>query len=634
LNSARPLRPADLLRQVALGDVALAPDGGLVCYTLRRVVAGEDRAELWLVPYDGGRNRRLTHGHADRAPRFSPDGSAVAFLSDRGGGQQVHVIPVAGGESRQVTTMPRGVAAFDWCPDGRRLVVAAEDPTSRHLAGEAREGGPTARVITRLGWRLDGAGLVLHDVHLHVVRLAGGRPRRLTSGPWSASSPRVSPDGREVAFLADRDPDADLCFHAAIHTVPVRGGEVCEIGGPGGPVARLEYAPDGALVCHASERLPHRSDDPVRVHRREPDGRFVPLTGADEGIAGNDTSDLFDWAASSEASGVAAIVARDGLAPVSVGGEVQVGDCIAETVAAAAGRLVAVAASPNAAPEVVAIEGSRLRPLTRTSSWLRGRRWPRLDVIETEGAGGRIRTFLYSPEPTGGALATVLLLHGGPVLQWTAVPSAAVLLLTAVGYRVATPNARGAAGRGREWAGALQNRWGDVDAADCHAVLDDLVERGLADPARLGVTGLSYGGFLTNWLIGSSDRFAAAVSENGVTNQVSVWAQCDVGPQLAGADGLGDPLTPEGVDGLWRQSPLRNVAAIRTPLLLLQGEDDRRCPPGDNEQLFVALRRLGREVEYVLYPESGHLYSAVGRPDRRVDRHQRTLDWFTRWMPA
>jgi dipeptidyl aminopeptidase/acylaminoacyl peptidase len=148
------------------------------------------------------------------------------------------------------------------------------------------------------------------------------------------------------------------------------------------------------------------------------------------------------------------------------------------------------------------------------------------------------------------------------------------------------------------------------------------------------VTGLSYGGFLTNWLIGTSGRFAAAVSENGVSNQVSAWALCDVGAILNAADGLGDALSDEGVGGLWRQSPLRHVSQITTPLLLLQGEDDRRCPPGDNEQMFVALRRLGREVEYVLYPESGHLYSATGRLDRRIDRHRRMLDWFTRWMPA
>jgi dipeptidyl aminopeptidase/acylaminoacyl peptidase len=204
----------------------------------------------------------------------------------------------------------------------------------------------------------------------------------------------------------------------------------------------------------------------------------------------------------------------------------------------------------------------------------------------------------------------------------------------AAGYRVAMPNIRGSIDRGSAWVGELAGRWGDADAADCHAVCDHLVAAGLADPARLGVLGLSYGGFLVNWLVGTTDRFAAAVSENGVTNQVSDWANSDCGVVYCDAGGLGDPTTPAGVELLWRQSPLRNVAAVRTPILLLQGEADLRCPPADNEQLFVALRALGREVSYVLYPEGTHVFASIGRPDRRIDRHERVLAWFDRLMPA
>ena len=157
---------------------------------------------------------------------------------------------------------------------------------------------------------------------------------------------------------------------------------------------------------------------------------------------------------------------------------------------------------------------------------------------------------------------------------------------------------------------------------------------GLADPDRLGVIGLSYGGFMVNWLVGTTDRFRAAVSENGVTNQVSEWANSDFGPEFARAGRLGNTLSQEGVDALWRQSPLRNVASIHTPLLLLQAEADLRCPPYDAEQLFIALKHLGRTVEYVLYPEESHVFSSSGRPDRRIDRMTRMLDWFDRYLGA
>jgi dipeptidyl aminopeptidase/acylaminoacyl peptidase len=180
----------------------------------------------------------------------------------------------------------------------------------------------------------------------------------------------------------------------------------------------------------------------------------------------------------------------------------------------------------------------------------------------------------------------------------------------------------------------LAGAWGDVDAADCHAVLDHLVAARLADPARLGVSGLSYGGFMVNWLIATSDRFAAAVSENGVTNQVSAWANCDCGAVYCRAGRLGDTVSADGVELLWRQSPLRHVEQIRTPLLLLQAADDLRCPAADAEQLFVALRWLRRTVRYVLYPSEHHAYQGMGRFDRRVDRQRRVLEWFAEHMPA
>jgi dipeptidyl aminopeptidase/acylaminoacyl peptidase len=225
-------------------------------------------------------------------------------------------------------------------------------------------------------------------------------------------------------------------------------------------------------------------------------------------------------------------------------------------------------------------------------------------------------------------LPTVVDIHGGPLGAWAPTPHLEVILLTGHGYRVVLPNIRGSTSYGADWIRPLLGDWGGVDAADVEAVVDQVVDAGLADPERLGVMGLSYGGFLVNWLVGTTDRFRAAVSENGVTNQVSGWAGSDSGPEYHRAQRLGDPLTPDGVERLWRQSPLRNVGSIRTPLLMLQAEDDRRCPAADNEQLFVALRHLGREVEYILYPEESHVYAAAGRPDRRIDRMTRVLDWF------
>ena len=273
------------------------------------------------------------------------------------------------------------------------------------------------------------------------------------------------------------------------------------------------------------------------------------------------------------------------------------------------------------------------RRTTIGAAWQGRHPQPVMTLVEAPGAGGPIDTWIASPPDAGSArLPTVLDVHGGPLGAWAPAPHTEVALLVARGYRVILPNIRGSAGYGRDWIRPQLGDWGGVDADDVHAALDHVIGLGLADPERLGVLGLSYGGFMVHWLIGTSQRFRAAVSENGVTNQISAWANSDSGPEYDRVALLGDPFSKAGIDKLWRQSPLAHVADIHTPLLMFQGEADLRCPPQDNEQLFIALRNLHRTVEYVLYPEEYHVYSSSGRPDRRIDRQTRMLDWFDRYL--
>jgi len=222
----------------------------------------------------------------------------------------------------------------------------------------------------------------------------------------------------------------------------------------------------------------------------------------------------------------------------------------------------------------------------------------------------------------------ILHLHGGPTGSWAGIGTLDSTLLCNAGYRVLMSNIRGSTTFGADWVRPLSGRWGGPDAEDALAAVDAMVERGLADPSRLGVMGLSYGGYLTQWLIGVTDRFVAAVAENGVTNQVNAWANSYFGVHFNRRAGLGNPLSDEGMLSLWRTSPLRNASRITTPLLILQAEEDRICPPADNEQLFTALKVLGREVELILYPDEHHEMKNSGRPDRRIDRMERTLAWF------
>ncbi|MBN9620064.1 MAG: S9 family peptidase, partial [Actinobacteria bacterium] len=280
------------------------------------------------------------------------------------------------------------------------------------------------------------------------------------------------------------------------------------------------------------------------------------------------------------------------------------------------------------APDVYALGADGPRRLTRHGAWTDAFAAPRRDEREVPGPAGQISVHLLLPpdgvEPRG----TVVSVHGGPVAQWGVVPPLEAVVLAAAGYRVAMPNIRGSIDRDAGWARALAGGWGEADTADVLAVCDDLEADGGVPDGRLGLLGLSYGGFLVQWLIGVTDRFAAAVAENGVANQVAAWGSSDAGPSFSEAARLGSVVSAGGVEQLWACSPLRNVERVRTPLLILQGADDRTCPASDNEQLFVALRALGREVEYVLYPEESHGMQATARLDRRIDRHRRMLTWF------
>ena len=296
-----------------------------------------------------------------------------------------------------------------------------------------------------------------------------------------------------------------------------------------------------------------------------------------------------------------------------------------------AGDRVAISAAlDGTAGEVWAVEDGGLRQVTREgSAWQRRFDGVDLEELRLPGPAGPIQAWLASPRGAGRKrLPTILHVHGGPTGAWGPGGTLDEMALCAAGYRVLMPNIRGSTTFGGPWVRGLSASWGDADAADALASVDGLVKQGLADPKRLGVMGLSYGGFLTQWLIGVTDRFRAAASENGVANQASAWANSYFGVHYNRRAGLGNPLSDEGHAALWRSSPLRNAPNVRTPLLMLQSEEDRICPPADNEQLFTALKVLGRDVEYVLYPDEHHEMKSYGRPDRRIDRLERIVAWF------
>jgi dipeptidyl aminopeptidase/acylaminoacyl peptidase len=573
------------------------------------------------------------------------------------------------------TPAERSVGEVAWSPAGDQLALTIEVDPPRFLVGREPTGddAPVARRLTTLDFRWDEEGYLDRWSHLHVVDARrGARPEQVTEGDYGVAHLAWSPDGRAIAFASNRRADRDLEPWQSIWTLPVdrrrRRTEPREVLRLGGDVDKPAWSPDGRwLVATGYVDADAKDDTSPELVVARSDGSSAPRAVApqlDRPVGSWNDTDLHGWMASSrtaptwvdEGTIVAVITARGRSVPwrfdVDPATGAPTGDPHPLTTADLTSYSLAATADPSVPRErrvsvvgclddrpmdlfTLALDATAApRPRTTIGGrWANRFAWPVMRSVMAPGEGGPIETWIASPaDADDEPLPTIVDIHGGPLGGWAPAPSLEVVLLCARGYRVLLPNIRGSHGYGRDWIRPHLGNWGGPDAADVHAALDHAIELGLTDPARLGVIGLSYGGFLTNWLIGTSDRFKAAVSEAGVVNQVSAWSEGDAGAEFNRMALMGEPLTPEGVDKLWRQSPLAHVAAIRTPLLILQGEADLRCPMSDSVQLFYALRVLKRTVEMVVYPEEFHVYAVSGRPDRRIDRHARMLEWFDRYV--
>jgi len=697
------MTPADIRRQVVVEELDLSLDGRLAVVARRVIRRDRYVTHLYAVPLDRGRvakPRRLTSGVVrDGRPRLSPDGARLAFVRSEPANEDepatLFVMDVRSGAARRVRRRGFGsVAEVAWSPDGRRLAFTAEVDPPRFLVGKippidagkrAKRAGakpeptPTARRIDRVDWRWDGESHQDRWSHLFVVEARRGAiARQVTAGDWGVSDIAWSPDGRIVAFTADRTATADLKPRTTIWAIDVdaRAGakgdpvDPREVMAPAGFATHPVYSPDGRWLAAIGVLEAQPLDDVSPTILLGPaDGAAPPWSAApelDRPIGNWTDSDLNGWMVSGrpgpfwpEPGTIVATVTDRGrshparfIVDPATGRPLQPpiaspreapgpwSDATSHALGVAADGTVAVLGTLDGrAMEVMTADRDRPggpRWATRTtfgSAWQRQFTPTEMRRVEAPAKGGPIETWIASPSGAGDKrLPAIVDVHGGPLGAWAPAPHVEVMLLVARGYRVVLPNIRGSAGYGSAWIRPQLGDWGGVDAADVHAALDHVIDLGLADRDRLGVLGLSYGGFMVHWLIGTSSRFRAAVSENGVTDQISTWANSDSGPEYDRAALLGDPFSQEGVDSLWRQSPLRHVSAIHTPLLMLQAESDLRCPPQDNEQLFIALRHLGRTVEYVLYPDESHVFSSSGRPDRRIDRMTRMLDWFDRYL--
>lgn len=632
--------PTDLALLRTPSDPSLTPDGSSVAVAVTRpdLDADEYRGEIWVVPTDGSAApRRFTRGPRDTRPRYSPDGRWLAFLrAEQGGKPQLHVMPADGGEPRRVSEHPLGARDPAWSPDSTRIAYLAPVPEAGRYGtdpGVGPEAEPPRR-ITTLQYRLDDVGFTFdRRAHVFMVDALDERaePVQVTDGDADDGSPAWSPDGRTIAFASARHATRDRDVASDVFVVPATGGTPRRLTDTRGPVGRPAFAPDGRQVVFAGIGTLDAVCRNTGVWSVPVDGSAPPRRWTDA-----ERWDVEPFGAASRLplltdDGVTTPLLRrgavelvrfgpDGEPEVLVGGRRWV-----DGYDRAAGVLAAVVRDGTSAGEVVVVAGGGERTLTDFGAPLRDRL--RAPEERTVAGPDGYPAHGWVVKPAGeGPFPVLLMIHGGPFTQYGWSLSDEAQVYAGAGYAVVMANPRGSAGYGEAHGRALVGRLGGPDHADLLAFLDGALADPDLDGDRVGVLGGSYGGFTTTWLLASTDRFAAGISERAVNAWDSFTGSSDIGwyftDALAGTD-------PERVAA---QSPLAHAGGIRAPCLIIHAEQDWRCPVEQAQRLFVTLKRAGVETELLLFPGEGHELSRSGRPRHRLARFEAILDWWARHL--
>ncbi len=646
---------ADALRQLrvddyfALKDVngpRISPDGAWVAYTVGAQDLENDRSEtrLWMVPTSGGPALPMTaRGSSISRPRWSPDGRYLAFLSQRAWqqgsgeeGRQVYTLDLRGGEGVQLTNVEQGVEGYEWSPDGKQLVLVIRDQPSQ---GEAD--GPW--VIDRLQFKEDYEGYLNRQrAHLHVFDIETKATVQITSGDYEDYAPAWSPDGSVIAFVSNRTDEPDSNYNTDIWLVkpdvPDEGQEPVRVtSNPGSDDSPL-WHPDGERLAYITTTRPELpvyylptqvaiirvgEDEPVvltaSLDRKLAQPRFAPDGGSIYALLEDDGM-----------VNLAAVSVDDGTLSRPIAGRRRVE---AVTVGPG-GEVVALVSEPRLPAELFVLDAespgsSGLRRLSHVNDELlqtialadaEEERFPTLD-------GTEIQAFVYKPTSFDPSLRypTLLWLHGGQEAQYDYGFEFRVQLFAANGYVVVMPNVRGSGGRGLDFTLSNWQAWGVHDAEDVLVTTDHVLELGYADPDRLGIGGWSYGSMLTNYVITTSDRFAGAVSGAGNALWVANYGHDRYQDWYATELGL-----PWETREIWeRASPFNKVQNITTPTLWIGGEKDWNVPIQNSEQMYQAMRKLGRETLLVVYPDAHH---GIRRPSYQKDLLERFLAWFETYV--
>jgi dipeptidyl aminopeptidase/acylaminoacyl peptidase len=653
----RTITSEDLFNLRMASDAQISPDGTRVAYvqTWLDQKKNDYRSSLFVVNVGDGDGQRLTSADSqDNHPRWSPDGKHLAFLSNRSEKPQIYVLPTAGGEAWKLTDLEEGVTSFSWAPDGSTIALTSKSEPGQKVSAPSEPESDVVH-ITSIRYKANGVPGFLDGKRSHIwcASFPTGDVRQITHCDFDDAQPAWSPNGQEILFVSDRTKHRDYGRVNQIWSVHARGGEPRLIAGEENDTfSSPAVSPDSSVVA-------------VRGHRNAVAGSSlnnkvwsIPVSGGEPELLTGSLDRSTDDSLAADFSGKATCGLTwldDGsgiLTQVSDQGNVHVyrveanggaspvitGTRRVLNYSVAAGKIAFTASETTNPADVYVcdLDGSNEKRLTEINAELLN--GVTLSVPEDFRVKSQnddrwdVQGWIMKPPHAreDAKYPMVLQIHGGPHGMYGNAFFHEFQVLAARGYVVVYCNPRGSQGYGEEFCSCTRATWGESDMPDVMAVVDHAIENGPVDPNRMGVTGGSYGGFLTNWIIGHTDRFAAAITDRCVSNFVSMYGTSDIGFTFGEYEFGGTPW--ENRDTLVKYSPITYVENIVTPLLIVHSEQDYRCPIEQAEQMFISLKKLGRTVEFVRFPNENHELSRNGQPKHRIQRIDFNLEWWDRHL--
>ncbi|HYP27413.1 MAG TPA: S9 family peptidase [Blastocatellia bacterium] len=617
-----------------------SPDGKWIAFTVSEWNRKENRRDshIHLVAASGGRVTKLTNGErGETSPQWSPDGTRIAFLANRDAqsagstprGNQLWVIPVQGGEAERITDEEVGVSQFRWSPDGKAIAYVVRDTAKDKAERDKRKKEKFDAIVVDSDYTYS---------HVWVIDPEKKEKKRITEGPFSASDPQWSPDGRWLAFVRSRSGAQDSSFtdisedrNTDIYLVSASGGAPRQLTTGVGPDSTPRWSPDGRHLAFLSYSDPNS-------WAAKTDLLVVPVEGgAPKNLTANypeSVSGSIEWTGDGRtilASGAVGVYGQLLRFPVSGGNPEAVFDKPAGyglfDLSPDGSRIAFTFEDETKAEDIwVATSGGRdAKQLTDLNPQVKDLALGDIDVIRWKGADGlEIEGMLVKPSgyERGKRYPLILQIHGGPYSRFTYGFEPRAQIFAANGYAVLMPNPRGSTGYGNRFTTSNVKDWGGKDYQDLMLGVDEVIKMGVADQDRLAVMGGSYGGFMTFWVVTQTDRFKAAIGHAGISDWYSFHGQSDIpGLMEYGFGGL--PWVAR--ETYTKYSPMSHVDRVKTPLMITHGEQDRRVPIAQAEQYYRALRKRGVEVVFVRYPREGH---GITEPNHIIDLVGRQLAWF------